>query len=33
MNQSNAKIIYYLCVGNRASEVTILPHAIQTLVY
>jgi glucosylceramidase len=33
MNQSNATITYNLCVGNRASEVTILPHAIQTLVY
>jgi len=33
MNQSNAKITYNLCIGTSASEVTILPHAIQTLVY
>jgi glucosylceramidase len=33
MNQSNKKITYYLCVGTNATEVSILPHAIQTLVY
>jgi glucosylceramidase len=33
MNQSNTKVIYNLCVGTAATEVTILPHAIQTLVY
>lgn len=33
MNQSNLKITYFLCIGNSAAEVTILPNAIQTLVY
>ncbi|MFM9988284.1 glycoside hydrolase family 30 protein [Flavobacterium sp.] len=33
MNQSSTKVIYNLCVGTAATEVTILPHAIQTLVY
>lgn len=33
MNQSNVKITYNLCVGNTAAEVTILPNAIQTLIY
>lgn len=33
MNQSNKKISYYLCIGTYATEVSILPHAIQTLVY
>jgi glucosylceramidase len=33
MNQSDKKITYNLCVGTNAAEVTILPHAIQTLVY
>lgn len=33
MNQSSQKIIYYLCIGTTAAEVTILPNAIQTLVY
>ena len=33
MNQSNLKINYFLCVGTSATEVTILPNAIQTLVY
>ncbi len=33
MNQSNAKVNYFLCVGNKATEVSILPHAIQTLIY
>jgi glucosylceramidase len=32
MNQSNIKITYNLCIGYDAAEVTILPHAIQTLV-
>jgi len=32
MNQSNLKITYNLCIGYQAAEVTILPHAIQTLV-
>lgn len=33
LNQSNKKITYHLCVGSDASEVSILPFAIQTLVY
>jgi glucosylceramidase len=33
MNQSNKKITYNLCIGTAATEVTILPNAIQTLVY
>jgi glucosylceramidase len=33
MNQSNKKITYNLCVGTSSTEVSILPHAIQTLVY
>jgi glucosylceramidase len=33
MNQSNVKINYFLCVGTTATEVSILPNAIQTLVY
>ena len=32
MNQSNLKITYNLCIGTKAAEVNILPHAIQTLV-
>jgi glucosylceramidase len=32
MNQSNQKVLYNLCIGTKAAEVTILPHAIQTLV-
>jgi glucosylceramidase len=33
MNQSDATVIYNLCVGTQATEITILPNAIQTLVY
>jgi glucosylceramidase len=33
MNQSEASVIYNLCVGTQASQITILPNAIQTLVY
>lgn len=33
MNQSDKKIIYNLCIGTKKSEVSILPHAIQTLVF
>ena len=33
MNQSDKKINYFLCVGVKATEVVILPHAIQTLIY
>jgi glucosylceramidase len=32
MNQGNAKTTYNLCIGTAAAEVSILPHAIQTLV-
>ncbi len=33
MNKSAEKVIYNLCVGSQATEVSILPNAIQTLVY
>jgi len=33
MNQSEAAVIYNLCVGTQAAQITILPNAIQTLVY
>ncbi|WP_432419463.1 glycoside hydrolase family 30 protein [Flavobacterium limnophilum] len=33
MNQSNEKVVYNLCIGTQATEVSILPNAIQTLVY
>ncbi len=33
MNQSNKKVVYNLCVGTNTTEISILPHAIQTLVY
>ncbi|WP_281227844.1 glycoside hydrolase family 30 protein [Flavobacterium aquiphilum] len=33
MNQSDAEVQYYLCVGNQAAQTTILPNSIQTLVY
>lgn len=33
MNQSDAAVTYNLCIGNQAAETTILPNAIQTLVY
>jgi glucosylceramidase len=32
MNQSDKKIDYNLCVGRNAAVVTIMPHAIQTLI-
>jgi glucosylceramidase len=32
MNQSDKKIIYNLCIGKNAVVVSILPHAIQTLI-
>jgi glucosylceramidase len=32
MNQSDKKIDYNLCVGRNAAVVSILPHAIQTLI-
>ncbi|WP_310560551.1 glycoside hydrolase family 30 protein [Flavobacterium sp.] len=33
MNQSNKKVTYNLCVGTNTTEISILPKAIQTLVY
>lgn len=33
MNQSDKEAKYNLCVGSESASVTILPHAIQTLVY
>lgn len=33
MNQTDKKIDYNLCIGTSATEISILPHAIQTLVY
>lgn len=33
MNQSAQKINYFLCIGTKATEVSILPHSIQTLVF
>jgi glucosylceramidase len=33
MNQSDATVVYNLCIGTQATEITILPNAIQTLVY
>jgi glucosylceramidase len=33
MNQSNKKVTYNLCVGTSTTEISILPHAIQTLIY
>ena len=33
MNQSDKRVIYNLCVGTKAAEVSILPHALQTLVF
>jgi len=33
MNQTNKKITYNLCVDAAATEIIILPHAIQTLIF
>ncbi len=33
MNESNKKVTYYLCVGTQSKEVSILPNAIQTLIF
>lgn len=33
MNNNDIKITYFLCVGTKATEITILPHSIQTLIY
>ena len=32
MNQSDAKTTYNLCIGTKAAEINIQPHAIQTLI-
>ena len=33
MNQSDAKISYYLWMNNKAAETTALPHSINTLIF
>ena len=33
MNKTDEKLKYNLCIGTKATEVFILPHAIQTLIY
>lgn len=33
LNQTNQQVTYFLCVGKTAAQVTILPYAVQTLVY
>ncbi|MEZ7507055.1 glycoside hydrolase family 30 beta sandwich domain-containing protein [Flavobacterium sp. Arc2] len=33
MNKTDKNLTYNLCIGTKATEVTILPHAIQTLVF
>jgi glucosylceramidase len=33
MNKGEQKITYHLWVDGNAAEITILPHAIQTLVF
>lgn len=33
MNQSDKKVTYNLCVGTNTTEISILPHAIQTVVF
>jgi glucosylceramidase len=33
MNQTNQKVDYFLCIGTKATEVSILPHSIQTLIF
>lgn len=33
MNQSNKKLEYNLCIGTKFSAISILPHAIQTVVF
>ena len=33
MNKTSEKVIYNLCIGTQATEVSILPNAIQTLIY
>ncbi|PWA03987.1 glycoside hydrolase family 30 protein [Flavobacterium psychrotolerans] len=33
MSQSDKKIIYNLCIGTKYTEISILPHAIQTVVF
>jgi glucosylceramidase len=33
MNQNGAAVIYNLCIGTQATQITILPNSIQTLIY
>jgi len=33
LNQTNKKVTYNFCLPNKTAEVTILPYAIQTLLY
>jgi glucosylceramidase len=33
MNQSNETVLYNLCIGTQATQISILPNAIQTLIY
>ncbi len=33
LNQSNKKVIYNFCINSKTTEITILPYAIQTLLY
>ena len=33
MNQTDKKVTYNLCIGTKATEISILPHAIQTLIF
>ncbi len=33
LNQTNKKVIYNFCIKNKTTEVTILPYAIQSLIY
>jgi glucosylceramidase len=33
MNQTGTKINYFLCVGTKAAEISIMPHSIQTLIF
>ena len=33
MNKTDKKLKYNLCIGTKSTEIYILPHAIQTLVY
>lgn len=33
LNQSDEKVLYNICIGNSAAEITIQPKSIQTLIY